>query len=260
MNRERRKAVAARILAGYLALFGAALLASLEGAQDKRLTHALAVILAIVGVVIYAMGCAAWAEAKGYSVSVAILLLVVGALCFVVFTLILPPIVLFALEDKTKGRPHHAKPQKRRRTFTPAQHYARAVGSLSIGVTMGTISAFASYFDWISITYLGRVGNGLIVLAALPIVGWGCSHLARYRGYTGGLAYALLLIGFGISNNLVIGPVPELVEFMFLFAELLPITVLLALPKKRPIVQWDHSVPVHEDAKTGSATDISATE
>ncbi len=70
------------------------------------------------------------------------------------------------------------------------------------------------------------------MLVALPFVVWGCSHLARYRGYPSAAAYGLVVLGVFISGFVLTTHSPLTVGFAFIFIELLPLTVLLALPKK----------------------------
>jgi hypothetical protein len=113
--------------------------------------------------------------------------------------------------------------------FTPGQHYGRALIGTIAGVVLATIAAVAGYFDY-------APGKGtkwvFVMLLALPFVVWGCSHLARYRGYPSAAAYGLVLFGLLISGFVLTTRSPLTVGFTFIFIELLPVTVLLALPKK----------------------------
>jgi hypothetical protein len=99
-------------------------------------------------------------------------------------------------------------------------------------MVIAIISAIAGYFDY-------EPGKGTkwawAILLALPIVTWGCSHLARYRGYPSVAAYGLVVLGVFVSGFVILSRSPLIVGFMFIFVELLPITVLLALPKKAGI-------------------------
>jgi hypothetical protein len=109
------------------------------------------------------------------------------------------------------------------------QHLIRAIVGLAIGMVLAIVSAVGAYFDYTP----GQGTNwAWMVLLALPVVAWGCSHLARLRGYPSAAAYGLVVAGMFVSGFVVMAPSPLVVGFMFIFVELLPVGVLLALPDK----------------------------
>jgi hypothetical protein len=78
-----------------------------EQMQSRNVWQATATIIAIFGLVFYSFGCAALAEAKGYSTSVAAGLLILHFFCCCgISVVVLPLVVLLALRDKTTGRDH----------------------------------------------------------------------------------------------------------------------------------------------------------
>jgi hypothetical protein len=97
------------------------------------------------------------------------------------------------------------------------------------GVLLTVLGAVESHFDY-------APGKGTtwayLIMAALPIAAWGASHLARYRGYSTGVGYGLFVLGAIFSGCLAGGTEPEAAGIVCLFAELLPVVVLLALPRK----------------------------
>jgi Mn2+/Fe2+ NRAMP family transporter len=105
-----RKQAVVRVVAGFLALFAAfAVLVFTERTPQKNFGQMIAILLAIGGYLTYVFGCTAWAKAKGYSSSVAIGLIILGMVCFLLSSFILPPVVLFILEDKTLGYRRHSR-------------------------------------------------------------------------------------------------------------------------------------------------------
>ena len=69
----------------------------------KRLGECLAVIIAVIGVILYQWGGVALAKAKGYSTDVAGGIIAVGLVCCGFIFFIAPLVVLF-LKDKTRHR------------------------------------------------------------------------------------------------------------------------------------------------------------
>jgi len=80
--------------------------------------------------------------------------------------------------------------------YSAKQHATRAFIGLAGGFVMPIVSAIVAYHDY-------TPGKGTkwawLVLLALPVVTWACTHLARYRGYPSGAAYGLVVAGFIIS-------------------------------------------------------------
>ena len=109
ISRYRNHAIV-RITTAFVTLFVAFVVMALtDSTPQKHLGQFIATILALGGFIAYVFGCTAWAKAKGYSSSVAIGLIAVGAFCICLFTFILPPVVLFALDDKTAAYRHHSR-------------------------------------------------------------------------------------------------------------------------------------------------------
>ena len=94
---------------------------------------------------------------------------------------------------------------------------------------MAVLAAVIGYYDYVP-------GKGtkwaLLLVLALPLAAWGASHLARHRGYPRGAGYGLFVFGFFASSLIAGSRTPLTVGFAFLFVALLPVVVLLALPKK----------------------------
>jgi hypothetical protein len=113
--------------------------------------------------------------------------------------------------------------------FTAKQHATRAFIGITCGFMMAIVSAIVAYRDY-------TPGKGSkwawLILLALPVVTWACTHLARYRGYPSGAAYGLVFVGFFISGVTIVSRSPLVVGFMFICMEAIPVGVLLALPKK----------------------------
>jgi hypothetical protein len=113
--------------------------------------------------------------------------------------------------------------------FTRNQHRLRAAIGVVTGVLLAIVAAVVSYFDYVP-------GKGtkwiLLILPALPLVAWGCSHLARHRGYPSGAGYGLFIFGFFASSFIAGVHTPITVGFALVFVVLLPTIVLFALPKK----------------------------
>ncbi len=112
----------------------------------------------------------------------------------------------------------------------PKQHVVRAVLFLGAGAALALIPALGMYFDtgrkmvWLWI---------LLLLATLPAIGWGSSHLAQSRGYSSGAGCGLCIVGYVVSGFLgTTCPQPLALGVGVLFVVLLPTVVLLALPNK----------------------------
>jgi hypothetical protein len=113
--------------------------------------------------------------------------------------------------------------------LTVKQHVTRTIIGLTCGFVIAIVSAIGAYFDFVP-------GKGSkwawAVLLALPVVTWGCSHLARYRGYPSAAAYGLVVLGVIIASFTIMSRSPLIIGFMFICIEAIPVGVLLALPKK----------------------------
>jgi hypothetical protein len=113
--------------------------------------------------------------------------------------------------------------------FTRSKHRLRAAIGIVTGVLLAILAAVVSYFDY-------TPGKGtkwiLLILPALPLVAWGCSHLARHRGYPSAAGYGLFIVGFFASGFIAGSHTPATVGFALVFVALLPTIVLLALPVK----------------------------
>ena len=88
--------------AGYAILLAALIVwGATRRTASAHFAELLSVIIAFVGFITYAFGCAALAEAKGYSTSVAIGIIFVCLCCCSIGAPIIPTIVLLVLEDKS---------------------------------------------------------------------------------------------------------------------------------------------------------------
>jgi integral membrane sensor domain MASE1 len=95
--------------------------------------------------------------------------------------------------------------------FTAKQHATRAFIGITCGFMMAIVSAIVAYRD-----YTPGKGNkwAWLILLALPVVTWACTHLARYRGYPSGAAYGLVVAGFIISGFTIVSRSPLDVGFI----------------------------------------------
>ena len=110
------------------------------------------------------------------------------------------------------------------------QHARRAAFLLGLGAALAIVPAVGMYFDanrsmaWVWI---------LSLVATIPAIGWGSSHLALSRGYSTGAGCGLCIVGYVISGFLgTTSPHPLALGVGVLFILLLPTVVLLALPNK----------------------------
>ena len=67
-------------------------------------------------------------------------------------------------------------------------------------------------------------------LPCIPLALWGCSNLAKDRGYSSAAAYGLFVAGVLTMGFIVRGPL--VIGFTFLFAVSLPVVILLILPRR----------------------------
>ena len=112
----------------------------------------------------------------------------------------------------------------------PKQHARRAAFLLSLGAMLAIVPAVGMYFDTTRSMVILWI---LLLVATLPAVGWGTSHLALSRGYSTGAGCGLCLVGYIVSGFLgTTSPHPLALGVGVLFMVLLPTVVLLALPSK----------------------------
>jgi hypothetical protein len=120
--------------------------------------------------------------------------------------------------------------------FTRKQHRMRAAFGIVTGVLLAIVAAVASYSDY-------APGKGtkwiLLILPALALVAWGCSHLARHRGYPSAAGYGLLIMGFFAAGFIKGASTPFTVGFALVFVAVLPAVVLLALPIRPGFTDFD---------------------
>jgi len=70
--------------------------------EHKQIGGFIGVVSGIIGFLIYVFGCADLLKAKGYDSSVSLAFIVPAFCCSGVFLFLAPPVILFALKDKTK--------------------------------------------------------------------------------------------------------------------------------------------------------------
>ena len=116
------------------------------------------------------------------------------------------------------------------RHLSPKQHRLRAILFLGGGGVLAFVPAIGMYHD------TGRKMVGLWILsllATLPAVAWGASHLAQSRGYSGSAGCGLCIVGYVVSGFLgTTSPHPLALGVGMLFILLLPTVVLFAMPNK----------------------------
>ena len=110
------------------------------------------------------------------------------------------------------------------------QHRTRAIIGITAGLAFAAIPAVGMYFD--EARELGWLWI-LLLIGALPAIGWGSSHLALYRGYPSGVGCSLCIIGYIVSGFLgTTSRHPLALGVGVIFIGLLPTVVFLALPDK----------------------------
>lgn len=116
-----------------------------------------------------------------------------------------------------------------RSTTDTSTHRPKAYAGIAIGLVLSISGAVMAVLGREPIN---EIKWSWIVVAGLPLIAWGCSHLARQRGYPSGAAYGLfgfaLMVAYFVSSNRT----QQIVCIGFLFVAILPITVLLLLPKR----------------------------
>jgi peptidoglycan/LPS O-acetylase OafA/YrhL len=109
------------------------------------------------------------------------------------------------------------------------RHKTKAILGIIVGVLLVIAGAVGAYY-----TYQPGEGTSwvLLMLPGMPLAAWGCAHLARHRGYSTTAGYALFVFGFGLMSFVPGTHTPVTVGFGFIFAALVPVVVLFALPDK----------------------------
>ena len=120
--------------------------------------------------------------------------------------------------------------------FTPDQHRFRAIVGIGLGLVFALVAGAGPFLD--PVREDARYWSFLVLPALISAV-WGCSHLARRKGYPAGAAYGLF--AFALLVVVVAGfqRSPLGVGWLFLFVDILPPLVLLAMPRKpRYLRRW----------------------
>jgi hypothetical protein len=110
--------------------------------------------------------------------------------------------------------------------LTQQEHGIRAGIGIISGIVFAIIGAVVNYLQRGShepTTWL------LLFLPVLPLLAWGCSHLAKYRGYSSGVSYgliALVLIAPGVAIPLLSHAIAGLV---IVTAAIIPPLILMTL-------------------------------
>lgn len=108
-------------------------------------------------------------------------------------------------------------------------HMRRAVAGLSVGLFLLGVTAFQCYQTWLA-------GKGSpwawLLVPALAFVAWGCSHLARHRGYPSSASHGIVIAGLPVSGVIGMSQTPLTVAVACVFAGVMPTVLLLALPKR----------------------------
>lgn len=109
------------------------------------------------------------------------------------------------------------------------QHGLKATIGIIAGLLLAAVGAVAVYFNY-------APGKGtkwaLLLLPALPLTAWGSYHLGRQRGYPGGAGCGLFMFALFVSGLIAGVHTPVTVGFSFVFVGIMPVAVLLALPRK----------------------------
>jgi len=111
------------------------------------------------------------------------------------------------------------------------QHYRqkqlKAALGICTGLVMAGITAFLCYDTWVP----GQGSKwGFLILVAVPVIAWGCSHLALERGYPTSVAYCLFIISFFAAAAIGFSQDPKAIGFAFLFVGLMPPVIIISLP------------------------------
>ena len=117
IGKYRNQAIV-RICSGYALLFVSFLvLFAVHQTPYAKLGIGVAIISGLCGYITYVFGLIAWAKAKGYSSALVLGMVALGLVCALVSSFLLPPVVLFVLEDKMR---RHRSRSRRHRSSPPA--------------------------------------------------------------------------------------------------------------------------------------------
>ena len=107
------------------------------------------------------------------------------------------------------------------------EHKRKAVLGITVGLAIASLTAFKCHQAWIP-----DKGTpwGLLILAALPWIGWGCSHLALERGYPTSAAHSLVVVGLLVAVLIGASQLPGTIGLAFVFVAVMPPVMLLSLP------------------------------
>ena len=108
-------------------------------------------------------------------------------------------------------------------------HKQRALVGLPAGLLLLAVTAYQCHETWLP--GKGTVWAWLLV-PALALVAWGCSHLARHRGYPSSAAYGIVLVALPVSGGIGMSQTPLTIAVACGFAGVMPTVLLLALPKR----------------------------
>jgi hypothetical protein len=110
------------------------------------------------------------------------------------------------------------------------QHARKALLGITGALILGLCPAVGMYFD----TRRQRVVIWiLLLLATLPVLAWGVSHLARHRGYSTAGGCGLCIVGYLVSGFVgSTSPYPLAFAIGIIFMVILPTLVLFAMPDK----------------------------
>jgi len=110
-------------------------------------------------------------------------------------------------------------------------HKLKAFIGIFLGLGIAGGAAVGAYYNWKPDEWYVF---GLLVIAAIPFAVWGCTHLARARGYPSDIAYVLFFLTIVAGTAIAASKITALLlGFSFVLVVLFPvIIILLVLPKK----------------------------
>lgn len=115
------------------------------------------------------------------------------------------------------------------RKFTPDQHRLRAIVGIGMGFLFAGAAAAGPYVVQVPDT---KQYWAVLVIPSLFLSVWGVSHLARQKGYPGGAAYGLFAFALAVAAIAGFGKSPLNAGSIFVFVDILPLIVVLTLPRK----------------------------
>ena len=103
----------------------------------------------------------------------------------------------------------------------------KAALGIVIGLALAALTAWKCHDTWVP----GEGTKwGLLILLALPIIAWGCSHLALERGYPTSVAYCLFIVSLFVAALIGFNENPNALALAFVFAGVMPPVILISLP------------------------------